>query len=590
MPFEKITTLAFSMYSNKGAYALLCGAGISRSAGIKTGWHIEEDLIKRIAATQSITSASNWHDWYKSAYGKDASYSGLLEEVVNTPTERVNLMKAYFEPTKEEREDEVKTPTKAHKAIAKLVKAGYIKVIISPNFDRLFETALSEEGVPFQTVYHNDDLKKITPIVHGGVTIVKMNGDYLDCRFRNTSEELDSYEQEMETFLSRLFEDFGLITCGWSAAWDKGLIRLLSEAKQSRYSSYFTYVNECNKELADISGIKNGELLKVADADTFFHDLSEQVFALERYNVSSSLSKDVFLSRLKKYIPLKDKQIDLEELLEQECNRACRIIQENADYSANFITQNLFNHFKKIHLQSIDTLIDATKILIRWGKDSQLEYLYDIYRKLCLNTNTKYRNHSGTKWLHIIAPSILMNVFGVACLKYKRYKPLIKLFQLRVHYGNFLEMDTSFNLAYLNFSNHWDNDEWKRFTGSTSCYPHSGFYKMTLERFFTDSFETYEEFEDVFYTWEHLQSLLYDYYKCDPFRSESSFFLLGSFYMYNLRRDRCLRGFHYDFFEEAKLLRDQWEPIKQGLFNGKFSEFEACYNEAEDYYPKNLNH
>ena len=55
MSINKLTTLAFSVYSNKGAYALLCGAGISRSAGIKTGWNIEEDLIQKIAATQGIT-------------------------------------------------------------------------------------------------------------------------------------------------------------------------------------------------------------------------------------------------------------------------------------------------------------------------------------------------------------------------------------------------------------------------------------------------------------------------------------------------------------------------------------------------------
>lgn len=37
MTIEKLTTLAFSMYSNKGAYALLLGSGISRSA------HIQQD-------------------------------------------------------------------------------------------------------------------------------------------------------------------------------------------------------------------------------------------------------------------------------------------------------------------------------------------------------------------------------------------------------------------------------------------------------------------------------------------------------------------------------------------------------------------
>lgn len=35
-------------------------------------------------------------------------------------------------------------PTVAHKAIANLVKHGFIKVIVTTNFDRLLERALEE--------------------------------------------------------------------------------------------------------------------------------------------------------------------------------------------------------------------------------------------------------------------------------------------------------------------------------------------------------------------------------------------------------------------------------------------------------------
>ncbi|WP_237143287.1 hypothetical protein [Sanguibacteroides justesenii] len=47
-----------------------------------------------------------------------------MEELVKTPTERVQLMKQFFEPSEEEKELGLKQPTKAHKAIAKLAKAG----------------------------------------------------------------------------------------------------------------------------------------------------------------------------------------------------------------------------------------------------------------------------------------------------------------------------------------------------------------------------------------------------------------------------------------------------------------------------------
>ena len=56
MGIEKLTTLAFSMYSNKGAYALLLGSGISRSAHIPSGWEVEEKLIQKIGASQGVES------------------------------------------------------------------------------------------------------------------------------------------------------------------------------------------------------------------------------------------------------------------------------------------------------------------------------------------------------------------------------------------------------------------------------------------------------------------------------------------------------------------------------------------------------
>lgn len=325
MSVEKITTIALSMYSNKGAYALLCGAGISRSAGIKTGWHIEEDLIQKIAATKGVVDSKDWHEWYKSVYGKTAEYSTLLSEVVSPPTERMQLMKQYFEATEEENEDSLKQPTKAHFAIAKLAKVGYLRVIVSPNFDRLFETAFLKEGVNFQVVYHADDLAKITPLVHGGVTIIKMNGDYLDCRFRNTQDELDSYQPNMEEFLTRVFEDFGLITSGWSAQWDKGLIEIMKKSRSSRYGSFFTFVGKAEKPLRDLADNRKGEIVCVEGADELFTDLYEQISALENLNNSNTLTKDIFVRRVRKCLSTYN-DMELTLLLEEESKRAQELI------------------------------------------------------------------------------------------------------------------------------------------------------------------------------------------------------------------------------------------------------------------------
>ena len=91
MDNNTLTTLAFSLYSNKGTYALLLGAGISRSSGIPSGWDIVLDLLRKLAIQNGEKEVIDYEQWYQEKYGKAVDYSSLLGEVVKTPTERVNL-------------------------------------------------------------------------------------------------------------------------------------------------------------------------------------------------------------------------------------------------------------------------------------------------------------------------------------------------------------------------------------------------------------------------------------------------------------------------------------------------------------------
>ncbi len=52
LAFDPILSLAHSMCTGKGVYAVLLGSGVSRSAGIPTGREVTLDLIRRVAALQ----------------------------------------------------------------------------------------------------------------------------------------------------------------------------------------------------------------------------------------------------------------------------------------------------------------------------------------------------------------------------------------------------------------------------------------------------------------------------------------------------------------------------------------------------------
>lgn len=144
---DPIHSLAFSIQGNPGVYALLVGSGVSRAAKIPTGWEITLDLVCELAAVHKEECEPDPEKWYLRKFYKDPSYSEFLNELVRTRAERQRMLRAYFEPTDKEREEGAKAPTAAHRAIAALAARGFIKVIVTTNFDRLVETALTDEGV-----------------------------------------------------------------------------------------------------------------------------------------------------------------------------------------------------------------------------------------------------------------------------------------------------------------------------------------------------------------------------------------------------------------------------------------------------------
>ena len=133
-----------------------------------------------------------------------------------------------------------KTTTAAHHAIAELVRAGYIRVIITTNFDRLMENALREAGVEPTIVSSVDALSGAEPLTHSTCYLFKLHGEYKDARILNTDEELNGYPTQYDALLDRIFDEHGLILAGWSGDWDHALRAAMLRAPNRRYSTFWT--------------------------------------------------------------------------------------------------------------------------------------------------------------------------------------------------------------------------------------------------------------------------------------------------------------------------------------------------------------
>lgn len=110
--------------------------------------------------------------------------------------------------------------------------------------------------------------------------------------------------------------------------------------------------------------------------------------------------------------------------------------------------------------------------------------------------------------------------------------------------------------------------------GESYYYPFSMFFLKELRPILKDYFIVDSEYENTFYIWEHMKSLIYGYNKC-YILSES--FPFGEF----IRRESMykVRGYEEEpymiFWESADSLKNEWAPIKQGMFGGRYENYKA---------------
>ena len=308
-------SLAFTIQANPGVYALLLGSGLSRSAGIPTGWEIVLDLLGKLAVTTGQEPGADLEQWYIENYQEAPDYSNLLDALAKTPSERQQLLRPYFEPSEQEREEGLKQPTTAHRAIARLVSQGYVKVIVTTNFDRLMEKALEDEGVTPTVLSTKEQVDGALPLVHVDCCIFKVHGDYTDPRIRNTESELAEYSSEYNHLLDKIFDEYGLVVCGWSAEWDQALREAMFRAESRRFTIYWAARGALTDQAQRLVNNRGAQVIPIQDADSFFRDVQQNVESIEEYSKPHPSSTDAAVASLKRYLPRPEYRIQLSDLI-----------------------------------------------------------------------------------------------------------------------------------------------------------------------------------------------------------------------------------------------------------------------------------
>ena len=323
-------SLAFSMHAKPGIYAVLVGSGVSRAAKIPTGWEITLDLVRKLAALRKETCEPDPERWYHRTFRKKAGYSDLLNALCGTADERHLLLRSYFEPRADDREEGAKQPTAAHRSLAALAANGFIRVILTTNFDRLIETALEGAGVTPKVLRTPAEVAGALPLIHTPCCVVKLHGDYLDLSIKNTQAELERYPAEVNRLLDRVFDEFGLIVCGWSATWDGALREALQRASSRRFTTYWAVHGEVEDQARRLIEHRAAESVPIKDADEFFSTVQQHIESLQEFARPHPLSTETAVASLKRYLAERRHRIRLSDLVDNVVEQVVETTSDGA--------------------------------------------------------------------------------------------------------------------------------------------------------------------------------------------------------------------------------------------------------------------
>ena len=416
------------MHSSKGVYAFLLGSGVSRAAEIPTGWEVVLDLIRKLAHLKNEDCDPNPARWYREQFDKEPDYSEILNHLAQSPEEQSQLLKSYFEPTEEERERGAKLPSKAHCTIARLVANGTVRVIVTTNFDRLIEKALGEVGISPTVIALPNAAEGALPLAHSDCTIIKLHGDYLDTRTKNTTLELASYDERIDRLLDQVFDEYGLVVCGWSGVWDKALISAFERCESRRFSIYWTaYQGETSEQAERLINLRGAEVIPIDGADAFFSTLGEKIEALREYDRPHPLSAKLAVSSLKRYLPDPRHQIALHDLVMDETERVCQIISgEQFSPSESYDPDTLVKRVSRYE-STLDVLTALFVHGCYWG-EKEHRAVWEISLQRIANTPSQQSRQVWSK-LQLYPALLLFYAGGIAAVSHDdKYANLLSLF------------------------------------------------------------------------------------------------------------------------------------------------------------------
>src|SRR4030042_3159617 len=227
-----IVELAATALPGDKKFILFAGAGVSKDAGIPTGW----DLMLKTAAllyaseNEEVDPKVDLEEWFVASKYAQMTYSELIAQIYPNYPDQQRFLKEYLTGY---------TTGEGHLLVAELARRGIIRAIVTTNFDHFLEKALEEKGLEAQVISTDEDLQHSEPLIHCRVVrIYKPHGTLGRGALKNTPKDLESLSPYMEKDLIHVLSEHGVIVLGYAGR-DKGIQRVLDQRSSNYYPLFW---------------------------------------------------------------------------------------------------------------------------------------------------------------------------------------------------------------------------------------------------------------------------------------------------------------------------------------------------------------
>ncbi len=564
---EKKVAAAFGVAENPGVYAVLLGSGVSRAAGIPTGWEIVLDLVRRLAELENSDPGDDLAAWYKSRFGEAPQYSEILTNLAPEPAERRSLLQKYFEPVTEEDDEKTKLPTPAHQAIARLVAGGWVRVIVTTNFDKLMELALEAEDIAPVVISTPDQALGAIPLAHCPCVVIKVHGDYLDPRIKNSTEELESFEAPIDAMLDQVFDEYGLIVCGWSGEYDAALRRAIERSKSRRFTTFWCAIRPPGPEAKALIIHTRAQEVRIANADEFFAGLHESVAGIRDSGRSHPLESRAAIETLKRYLTHEEHRIRLREMVQDATvNLVEQLTSDGFPVQGNFSEEEYLDRIRKIEAQSERNLAFMANGCF-WGKPDHDDAWIDLVRRLA-DFDTPRSGLAAYIAILRLPALLCMYAGGIAAVAKGRYGLLGSLLLAPCRWSDHLGpkkviVGSIYPHAVLG---HGGQSLLPSIPGRQYRFPESEYLHRALRAPFSGLLPAEYEYTAAFDRFEYLANLI----------SQDE---IGHFFsdgMFLVRNSSSISSVPRLIAQEIEEQRGEWPPIRAGLFGGSLDRLQEA--------------